>query len=146
MALHNPLSTDVFDLVTATLADPGANAQFSFPVDDNSRAKILAVRFRVTVANAGASRSCTLAGYDGTSRFAHSPAAALLPINATTFCYFALDIDPVDHIAALGYVTGTLSDSLYLNIGDTLVSRVLAMDADVQIRDIVIRYKRWITE
>ena len=146
MTLNNNLDTTVFDVVTATLTNPGAGNQFSFPVDANSRCRILACRFKLIIGNAGSSRLVDLAGYDGTNSFCHSPAAARASINGTRYFYFAIDIDPIDLLADFAYITGRLSDALWLNTGDSFVSYIQLMNADVEIEDIVIRYQRWISE
>lgn len=146
MGIHHPTDIDVFDIVSATVANPGANSQFTFTVDANSRAQIIGCTFDLIIDNAGASRLVDVYGYDGTRRFQHSHAAALAPINDTTFIYFAVGIDPINHQPTRPYITGKLADELYLNPGDSFRSDIDIMDADVEIQNIEIHYKRWIME
>ncbi|KKM90357.1 hypothetical protein LCGC14_1239520 [marine sediment metagenome] len=143
MIIDNPLNTAVFRLETAQLADPSAGDDFIWTPPTFSRVLILGVSFRFVSASGGSPRNIHIIGNDGTDDFS----ASINFVNQLTSTTITHDWTP--NITGANFMTtylhlhSVLTWPMFLQPGDTLQSRTLAIAGSDQFSLIRIRFAAW---
>lgn len=146
MTIQNPLSTEIFDILTLTPANPALGANFSLAVDSNARWQVISIHFKLNVDANAANRLPSIEGFDGTNIIHRQR-----PLNIQTA---AIDADYDCNVAtgssyeeaSILAISIPLPDHFYLQAGDSIRITVLGMLAGDQLENIIIRVKQWITE
>lgn len=144
MPTHNPIDSRVFQVVTASPADPAAGADFSWSVPANSRVEIISVVFEIVADGTAANRQAQVNGNDGTYDFQFSVAPGVQTAGETIEYQFAIDNDPTDLSGAYQLMTCKLAEHMILDPGDSFDSSILNLQAADQIQNIVIRFRQWV--
>lgn len=144
MPSQNPIHSDVFDLVTTIIPDPGLGAQFSIAVPTNSRVQIDYIGFLLNTSAVAADRFPTILGVTPTLSQTLGASSIAQAANPTYGWAFVAGLPETQDLSANNIVVVPMSPNLILEPGDTLESMVINLQGGDLISSIITRYKQWV--
>lgn len=141
----SPHNKNIYEVKTVALTNPGAGANFSWAVPDNSRVEIISCNFQITADGNAANRQVQVKGDDGTYDFCYSVSPGVQTATELIYYNFAIDIEPRDLSGAYDLMNCKLASNMELSGGETFDSAIADIQVGDQIANVVIRYRQWIT-
>ena len=143
MSNNHPLDINTFNLITYSLADPAAGADFAFPCPSNTRLQIISVHLKLSTSATVSNRHVRIQGTDGTTIFCRTAPYTTVPASQNIYYTFSL-LGQYPHSSTIGFRFNTvLSDQFFLQPGESLVSSTAGLVAGDQLSLIYIRAKLW---
>lgn len=144
MPQQHPFNTDIYNLVTYALADPGAGANLSFPCPQGTRLEIIYVQARLICDATVANRVFQLACYNGISNFQYVIHNRLLVAASSNWFRASAGGNHIDIAGVAAFIPLRLPSPMIINYGESLITDLFNIQASDQIASVIIRAKLWI--
>ena len=141
--MPHPLDLNVFSLHTATVADPGAGAQFQFPCPANARIEILSVNYLETTAAGGVVRMGLLHITTGGAIHSIAMSSNMQAGGIIATWSWLKQTGRYSGTSALRNMGETLPAGYFLEPGDILHSSIYNFGIFDTLTNINIRYALW---
>lgn len=144
MPARNPVNSNVFDLVTTIIPDPGAGNDIAWPCPANSRVEFIYLGFIFTTNANVADRYISILGATPTLNQTMGSSSIAQPATNTWGRAFVASLSQEVDLSAVNIVVTPISPFLTLEPGDSLETMVHNIQAGDTIASIITRYRQWV--